>query len=122
MKIFNPAFLKTWPRWLKIYLAVAIVTVALFYFLDAVGLIQDSPAQNEASGPSRTGGSSSATDQEFHAERARVYHESAKAAEEWNGRPLSNFEKEELWQFSRSDADSNLKEKHSYDPSEAPDH
>jgi hypothetical protein len=61
---------------------------------------------------------------DFHAEQTRVYHESAKAAEEFNGRPLTDFEKEELWQFSRSDAQINLDEKrrNSYDPSEQPDH
>jgi hypothetical protein len=58
---------------------------------------------------------------DLHAERTRLYHESQKAAEDWNGRPLTSFEKEELWQFTRDQATLNLEEQ-SHDPSKEPDH
>jgi hypothetical protein len=37
--------------------------------------------------------------------------------ERFNGRPLTDAEKAELWQLSRADAEANVKEKHGYDPS-----
>ena len=108
--------MKTSPRWLKIYLVLGGIAL-LVLFVISLSHPSDTPTAVANETESTNKGA-------LHAEQTRVYHESAKAAKDWNGHPLTNFEKEELWQLSRTDAAINIEEKkrQSYDPLQEPDH
>lgn len=85
--------------------------IILLFFISLIGLSSFARnARNESNGSPGN----------LHTERAKAYHESLKAAEEHNGRPLTDLEKNELYQFSRTDAEINLEEQKQaeYDPSD----